>query len=393
MLRRHKMATPITWEQVEAPANQTLSAGYVHDGVFSSGTVGAASTDGSIPESLEEQVLNAIKNLEKVLKAGNSSFENIFKVIIFIGHSQYRTKVNEIYKKYFTTQPARICYVVEFMDPTIKVEIEVVATLNNKPPAIKIPWDKISEKASSPILSPAFIHEDLVHTAGVVGANYETGIKPISAEDQAIECCKNVVKILENSNSSIDNVIKVNLFLSHASFSPKVNEIYSKYFNNSPARSCVVVGFPDPDLKVEIQVVATTNDAPKPNKITWESINAHHIDLLAPGYKTSNRVFTSGSVGNDPVSGEFPTSIEEQVHLACQNLEKVLKQGGSSLDSVFKVLVFIQHSDHIGVINKIYQQYFKSKPARSCIVVEFMDPRVLFELEAIAAIEGVPSNL
>lgn len=122
-------------------------------------------------------------------------------------------------------------------------------------------------------------------------------------------------------------------------------------------------------------------------KITWESIKGKEHPVLSPAFVNNGLVYTSGVVGSHYGTGETPDDIEEQINLAIQNLESVLKAAGSSLDKVFKVTMFISHSDYSGIVNKVYGQYFTQKPARTCVVVAFMDAAIKCELEAIATLD------
>lgn len=121
-------------------------------------------------------------------------------------------------------------------------------------------------------------------------------------------------------------------------------------------------------------------------KITWEAIGGKEHPTLSPAFVSNGHVFTSGVIGSNYGTGETPEKIEDQVHLAIQNLEKVLQAAGSCLDNVFKVTMFISHAEYSRVVNEIYGQYFPQKPARSCVVVAFMDAAIKYELEAVATL-------
>ncbi|KAM3162471.1 Reactive Intermediate Deaminase A [Lachancea thermotolerans] len=122
-------------------------------------------------------------------------------------------------------------------------------------------------------------------------------------------------------------------------------------------------------------------------KITWDSIEGKEHPTLSPAFVSNGHVFTSGIIGSNYGTGEVSQQIEDQVHLAIQNLEKVLAVAGSSLEKVFKVTMFISHAEYSKVVNEIYGQYFPQKPARSCVVVAFMDAAIKYELEAVATLE------
>lgn len=122
-------------------------------------------------------------------------------------------------------------------------------------------------------------------------------------------------------------------------------------------------------------------------KLEWSAIDGQEHPVLGPAWTSNGHVFTSGIVGQNYSTGKIPDSLEEQTELAIANVKKVLEASGSSLDKVFKVLMFISHSDYSATVNKIYGKHFPQKPARSCVVVAFMDAAIKVELEVVASAE------
>lgn len=117
----------VTWSDVNQPHISLLSPAFKSNGhVFTSGSVGSGS-DGEFPESVTEQTENAIKNLEQVLLASDSSLDKVLKVLLFISNGDDAAQVNEVYSKYFPHAPSRSCVIVAFPNKKIKVELESVA--------------------------------------------------------------------------------------------------------------------------------------------------------------------------------------------------------------------------------------------------------------------------
>ncbi|KAK6455959.1 Endoribonuclease L-PSP/chorismate mutase-like protein [Scheffersomyces xylosifermentans] len=119
-------------------------------------------------------------------------------------------------------------------------------------------------------------------------------------------------------------------------------------------------------------------------KLEWAAIDGVEHPVLGPAWTSNGHVFTSGIVGQNYTTGEIPESIEEQTELAIANVKKILEASGTSLDKVFKVMMFISHVDYSSTMNRIYGSHFTQKPARSCVVAAFMDARIKVELEVIA---------
>lgn len=101
-------------------------------------------------------------------------------------------------------------------------------------------------------------------------------------------------------------------------------------------------------------------------------------------YKSNGLVFTSGNVGIDYSTGEYPEALEDQVHNCFKNLKQTLEGSGSSLEKVLKALVFVSNGDNVAKINEIYQTYFTGRPARACVIVQFPNPKILIEVECVA---------
>ena len=90
------------------------------------------------------------------------------------------------------------------------------------------------------------------------------------------------------------------------------------------------------------------------------------IGPYSQGMILGNLVFSSGQIPVIPATGEIAgASIEEQAEQSCKNVGAVLEAGGSCYD-------------------RVYEKYFVSMPARSCVAVKELPKGVLCEVEAIA---------
>ena len=98
-----------------------------------------------------------------------------------------------------------------------------------------------------------------------------------------------------------------------------------------------------------------------------------------------NILFTSGQVPINPATGEVEAEgIEAQAHQSCKNVGAVLEAGGADFTKVFKTTCFLADMADFAAFNAVYEQYFVSKPARSCVAVKTLPKGLLCEIEAIA---------
>ncbi|MCM1335378.1 MAG: Rid family detoxifying hydrolase [Bacteroides sp.] len=100
-------------------------------------------------------------------------------------------------------------------------------------------------------------------------------------------------------------------------------------------------------------------------------------------------VYTSGQIAIDPASGAVEASdIVGQTEQIMKNLGEVLRAAGASFDTAIKTTCFLVDMNDFAVFNGVYEKYFTSKPARSCVAVKALPKNVLAEVEVIAAVEA-----
>ena len=97
-------------------------------------------------------------------------------------------------------------------------------------------------------------------------------------------------------------------------------------------------------------------------------------------------VFTSGQLGLDPLTGNLvPGGIEAETRQALTNISLVLKDSGSSLDSVIKTTVFLKDMNDFQKMNAIYAGFFlENPPARSAVQVAALPRGGSVEIEVVA---------
>lgn len=106
------------------------------------------------------------------------------------------------------------------------------------------------------------------------------------------------------------------------------------------------------------------------------------------GYLYQGILYTSGQIGIDPLLNDVTAiDIEGQTEQVCKNLQSVLQEAGTDFEHVIKTTCFLSDMDDFGAFNKIYEKYFTSKPARSCVAVKTLPKGVLCEIELIACVK------
>ena len=85
----------------------------------------------------------------------------------------------------------------------------------------------------------------------------------------------------------------------------------------------------------------------------------------------NNFVFASGQIPVDPATGEVAgDTIETQAEQSCKNVGAILAEAGLGFDNVVKTTCFLADMADFAAFNAVYEKYFTSKPARSCVAVK-----------------------
>ena len=125
------------------------------------------------------------------------------------------------------------------------------------------------------------------------------------------------------------------------------------------------------------KTVIQTNNAPK------------SIGIYSQGIIAGEIVFVSGQIAIDPDNGQLiDDNFTNEVRQVLVNLDAVLKEGGSSLNSTVKLTVFLTDFSYFSKVNEVFKTFFPSNPpARSAIEVTALPMNARVEIEAIGIVE------
>lgn len=103
---------------------------------------------------------------------------------------------------------------------------------------------------------------DLFFSAGQIGLDPQTNsLVSSSFKAQAEQALQNLEAVLTEADSSLDEVIKVTVYLKNIDDFSEFNEVYGSFFKqNPPARSAVEVAALPKDALVEIECIACVKE-------------------------------------------------------------------------------------------------------------------------------------
>lgn len=96
--------------------------------VFASGQIPVNPETGEIPEGIEAQAEQVMKNVKNLLEAAGTSVDQVVKTSVFIKNMDNFATINGIYAKYFAKDcPARSCVEVARLPKDVLLEMEAIA--------------------------------------------------------------------------------------------------------------------------------------------------------------------------------------------------------------------------------------------------------------------------
>ena len=101
----------------------------VNDTLYCSGQIALDPLSGELVlASIEEETKQILKNIEAVLSAAKMNFEHVVKCSIFMSSMDHYNEINEVYARYFMSNPpAREAVAVKTLPKNVNVEISVIA--------------------------------------------------------------------------------------------------------------------------------------------------------------------------------------------------------------------------------------------------------------------------
>ncbi|KAL0571720.1 hypothetical protein V5O48_010244, partial [Marasmius crinis-equi] len=107
------------------PYSQAIKVG---DLLFCSGCIPVEPSSGSIPDGIEAQTKQALKNLRAVVEAGDSELGKVVKTTVFLKSMNDFATVNKLYEEAFGNhKPARSAVEVARLPKDVLVEVECIA--------------------------------------------------------------------------------------------------------------------------------------------------------------------------------------------------------------------------------------------------------------------------
>jgi len=235
----------------------------------------------------------------------------------------------------------------------------------------------------------AAVAGDLVFAAGQLASDFKNGVPqearkhpnfPFYGSDIKLQTdyvLKNIAKTFKAAGTSLDHVVKAQVFLMDLNDFNGFDEVWKQHFKVPPPRTTIgTTGLLVKDTLVEIDLIATMPDkpgtvvassAPKPLANYSEAMRAGDL-IFAAGQLASD--FKTGVPASARRGENFPfygSDIQLQSEFILENLKKTFEKAGSSLDHVVKAQVFMTNLNDFAAFDQVWKRYFKVPPPRTTV--------------------------
>ncbi len=99
--------------------------------VFTAGQLGIDTTTGKLHDGVKAQTEQCLKNITDILEAAGSSIDHVVKTTVFLTDMAEFKDMNEVYSKFFDTDPKPVRSTVQaaLVTPEMRIEIDAIAIL------------------------------------------------------------------------------------------------------------------------------------------------------------------------------------------------------------------------------------------------------------------------
>jgi enamine deaminase RidA (YjgF/YER057c/UK114 family) len=331
-----------------------------------------------------------LENLKKTFAAAGSSLAHVVKAQVFLTDLNNFVGFDEVWKEYFPVPPARTTVgTTGLLVKDTLVEIDLVGFVPDR----GVEKRAVKSGAPRPLAhyTEAFTVGDLVFAAGQIASDYKTGVPdearwhpnfPYYSSDIKLQTryiLENLKRTFAGAGSSLDNVIKAQVFLTDLNNFHAFDEVWKEYFPVPPARTTVgTTGLLVKDTLVEIDLIGFVSGRGI-DKVPIKSGAPRPLAHYNEAFRVGDLVFAAGQIASDYKIGvpeqarrhpNFPyysSDIKLQTRYILDNLKQTFAAAGSSLERVVKAQVFLTDLDNFPAFDEVWKEYFTTPPPRTTV--------------------------
>jgi reactive intermediate/imine deaminase len=347
-----------------------------------------------------------LKNMARTFKAAGTSLDNVIKAQVFLMDLNDFNGFDEVWKQHFKVPPPRTTIgTTGLLVKDTLVEIDLIATLPDKPGKV------VKSAAPKPLAnySEAMQAGDLIFAAGQLASDFKTGVPasarrgenfPFYGSDIQLQTefvLENLKKTFEAAGSSLDHVVKAQVFMTNLNDFAGFDQVWKRYFKVPPPRTTVgTSGLLVRETLVEIDLIGYVPRSGLKHEVI-KSGAPRPLANYSEAFTLGDFVFAAGQIASDYKTGvptearkhqNFPfygSDIKLQAAYILNNLKQTFEAAGSSIDNVVKAQVFLTDLKNFAAFDEVWKEFFKVPPPRTTVgTTGLLVKDALVEIDLIA---------
>ena len=218
---------------------------------------------------------------------------------------------------------------------------------------------------------------------------------------QATQCLNNIKAIVESIDHTMNDVIKINIFLKNISDLEAVDAVYAAFFQGYlPTRTVVAVAaLPMDDALVQMDTIISNGEGTHPQdpcdlvKVKNNTDNAPNNSASTQTVAFSHYNNISAQLPIDPKTDAIVAGgVKEQTQQCLKNIKAILESIDVPFDDIVKINISLTNLSDIDAVNEVYSTFFPDSaiartvgyvPARTVTVASALPKDALVQVDAV----------
>jgi 2-iminobutanoate/2-iminopropanoate deaminase len=337
-----------------SPASSLVSQGVdAGDYVYVSGQ-GPRRPDGSLAETFEAQVRQALDNIKAIVEAAGLTKDNVVYTQVYLTDMSKADEVNRAFAEYFPkVAPARAVLGVARV-PEGSIQINAVAVRDLRDRRAIVP----TNFPHSGSFSPGMLTHDRLFISSIAGMEGGSGKIPDNPAEEVDLALDRMKAIVNAAGLELSNVVFVNPYLTKEIPTKIMNEHYARRFEfgNTPARATIEVSSLPGGAHIEYTGVAVrdlrTRKAVRPKNMPPSPTASPCVFAGETLYCSAKSGFIPG-----PHGGVYAPTTAAQLRQTMRNQLDNLEEAGMDFSQVVSTVVWLDDLGDSKEFDPVYGQY------------------------------------
>lgn len=221
---------------------------------------------------------------------------------------------------------------------------------------------------------------------------------------QATQCLQNLKEVLTSIGQTMDDVVRMTVFLTDIADLDAVNDAYKEFFPTYvPTRTAVAVAALPKGASIQIEAVTsyglgTIPGAPQAGdlvKVASNTEKAPVCPLSSQSVAFSHYNNLSAQLPIDPATGKLVEGcVKTQTAQCLKNIKAILESIDVPFDDIVKITIFLTNLADVDAVNEVYTTFFPDSaiarttayvPARTVVAASALPMGASVQIEAVVS--------